>query len=250
MPFYRRRRVAGRKYPKRRYVRRLPLMSKGAAMVRRMVPTNTIKIVRKGVTAHIYNNAAGTDFVTNSNWLTIGPKSAVVSSMPNYYNLAFTTTFRASDVYNWAELQPICEKFKLKYVKIYCYATSTTASVNGLGLCPTVLWDEKGVDDDTVPTYSAFKEQMGIKRKFLSQGKTAVMKPKLCVLGNILSGTAGVNSVRVQKPVWLDSNSVNAATEHYGLNGVFEDLFLAPQASSAYDIKFDIEYGLELRNVK
>ena len=57
----------------------------------------------------------------------------------------------------------IAEKFKLLAVKIYAYATSTTASVNGLGQCPTILWDDKGVDEDTVPTYSAFKEQMVIR---------------------------------------------------------------------------------------
>lgn len=249
MPYLIRRRVAGRRYPKQKILRKhRPSMA--MRQVRRMIPTNTIKIVRKGITAHVYNNAAGTDFATNSSWLTIGSKTAAQSTLPNYYNLPFSATFRVSDVYNWAELQTIAEKFKLNYVKIYCYATSTTASVNGLGLCPTVLWDEKGVDDDTVPTYSAFKEQMGIKRKFLAQGKVAVMKPKLCLLSNVLSGTAGVNSVRVQKPVWLDTNSVSATTEHYGLNGVFEDLFLASQATSAYDIKFDIEYGFTLRNVK
>lgn len=252
MPFYRRRRVAGRKYPRRRYVRRraLPLMGASVARVRRMVPTNTIKIVRKGITAHIYNNAAGTDFQTNSTWLTIGPKGTTGSGLPNYYNLGFAATFRISDMYNWAELQPIAEKVKLNYVKIYAYATSTTSSVNGLGQCPTILWDEKGVEDDTVPTYAAFKEQMGIKRKFLAQGKTAVIKPKLVGIGMMQSGIASVYSAVVQKPKWLDTNSVAAATEHYGLNGFLEDLFLGPQASSAYDIKFDIEYGISLRNVK
>lgn len=248
MPFYRRRAYR----PKRKYVRRraLPLIRRNVAAVRRMVPTNTIKIVRKGVTAHVYNNAAGTDFATNSTWLTIGPKTSTGSSLPNYYNLGFTTTFRVSDLYNWSELQPIAEKFKLNYVKIYCYATSTTSSVNGLGQCPTVLWDEKGVEDDTVPTYSAFKEQMGIKRKFLAQGKTAVMKPKLVGIGMMQSGVAGVYSSVIQKPKWLDTNSTAASTEHYGLNGFLEDLFLGPQASSAYDIKFDIEMGISLRNVK
>lgn len=248
---FRRRRIAGRRYARRKSTRKpLPLLGRGAARVRRMLPNNTIKLVRKGVTAHVYNNAAGTDFATNSTWLTIGSKTAVASTLPNYYNLPFSATFRLADMYNWAELQGIAEKVKLKYVKIYCYATSTTASVNGLGQCPTVLWDDKGVDDDTVPTYSAFKEQMGIKRKYLAQGKTAVMKPKLVMLAPVFSGIAGVNTVRVQKPIWLNTDSNSVLTEHYGLNGVFEDLFLGPQASSAYDIKFDIEYGFALNGVK
>lgn len=252
MPIFRRRRVAGRKYPRRArlYRRPLPLIGKGTAAVRRMMPTNTIKIVRKGVTAHVYNNAAGTDFATNSTWLTIGSKSAVASTLPNYFNLPFAATFRIGDVYNWAELQNIAEKVKLNYVKIYCYATSTTASVNGLGQCPTVLWDDKGVDDETVPTYAAFKEQMGIKRKYLSQGKTAVMKPRLCMLAPVYSGVGSLLTTRVQKPIWLNTDTNSSNTEHYGLNGVLEDLFLGPQASSAYDIKFDIEMGFSLRGVK
>lgn len=250
MPLFRRRRYAGRRFPRRKYVRKpLPLLRAGAARIRRMVPTNTIKIVRKGVTAHVYNNSAGTDFATNSTWLTIGTKSAVASTLPNYFNLPFSATFRMSDLVNWGELEPIAEKCKLNYVKIYCYATSTTASVNGLGQCPTVLWDTTA-DNDTVPTYSAFKEQMGIKRKFLAQGKTAVIKPKLVCQVPIYNGAGSVQSISVQKPKWLDMNSVSASTEHYGLNGVFEDLFLGPQSSSAYDIKFDIEMGVSLRDVK
>lgn len=251
MPFYRRRRVAGRKYPKRRYGRRRasPLMGKSSSAVRRMLPTNTIKIVRKAVTAHVYNNVAGTDFATNSTWLTLGGKTAVAGALPNYYNLPFSATFRISDIYNWVELQTIAEKVKLNYVKIYAYATSTTASVNGLGQCPTLLWDNQA-DDDVVPSYAAFKEQMGIKRKFLAQGAVAVIKPKLVGQGMMQSGTAGVYSIVVQKPKWLDTNSVSAATEHYGLNGVIEDFLLTAQASAVIDIKFDIEMGISLRNVK
>jgi len=247
---FRRRKTAGRRYPKRRYARRrLPLIGGGASRVRRMVPTNTIKIVRKGVTAHIYNNSAGTDFATNSSWLTIGPKTSVGGVLPNYYQLPFSATFRASDVYNWIELQPIAEKFKLNYVKIYAYCTSSTASINGLGQLPTIYWDTSA-DDDTVPTLPAFKEQMGIKRALLGQGKVVTMKPKLVQQGMVQSGTAGVYSIVVQKPKWLDTNSTASATEHYGLNGVLEDLLLTPQANAVIDIKFDIEYGISLRNVK
>jgi len=218
--------------------------------VRRVNPTSgSIKIVRKGVTAHVYNNAAGTDFVTNSNWLVLGGKSAVASGLPNYYNLPFAATFRISDLYNWIELQPIAEKVKLNYVKIYAYTTSTSANVNGMGQMPTLLWDNTA-DDDTVPTYSQFKEQMGIKRKFLSQGAVATLRPKLVGQGMMQSGTAGVYSIVVQKPKWLDTNSTAAATEHYGLNGVIEDFLLTTQATAVIDIKFDIEMGISLRNIK
>ena len=106
MPFvYRRPRIAGRKYIRRRIVRKRSSMP--MRQVRSLVPklTNTIKIVRKGVTAHVYNNAAGTDFATNSTWLTIGSKQAVASSLPNYYNLGFSAKFSVADMYNWAELQ-------------------------------------------------------------------------------------------------------------------------------------------------
>lgn len=252
MPFYRRRRVAGRKYPKRRYARkRLPMLGAGVARVRRMIPTNTIKIVRKGITASVYNNAAGTAFETNSNWLTIGTGVAVPGGLANYFNLPFSATFRISDLYNWAELQPIAEKVKLNFVKIYAYATSTTAAVNGLGQSPTILWDDKSVDDDVVPTYAAFKEQMGIKRVFLAQGKVAVMRPKLCCLSTAINGTTpGVNSTRVMKPIWLNTDSTSSATEHYGLNGVIEDLLRTAQTTSITNIKFDIEMGISLRGVK
>lgn len=251
MPMFRRRRVAGRKYPKVRGYRRraLPLIGRSAYQVRRKFAANTIRIVRKGITAHVYNNVAGTDFATNSSWLTLGGKSAVAGALPNYYNLPFSAAFRVSDIYNWIELQPIAEKFKLNYVKIYAYATSTTASVNGLGQCPTLLWDTTA-EDDTPPTYAAFKEQMGIKRKFLAQGAVAVLKPKLVGTGMMQSGTAGVYSMVVQKPKWLDTNSVSAATEHYGLNGVIEDFLLTSQATAVIDIKFDIEMGISLMNIK
>lgn len=252
MPRFRRR-VAGRRYPRRKYVYRrkpLPLIGAGAARVRRMVPTNTVKIVRKGITAHIYNNAAGTDFATNSNWLTIGTKSAVASSLPNYYNLPFSTTFRIGDVYNWAELQGIAEKVKLNYVKIYAYCTSTTASVNGFGQMPTLLWDEKGVDDEVIPTYNAFKEQMGIKRKLLAQGKTAVLKPRLVCQQPVYSGVGSLLTQVITKPKWLNTDTNSSNTEHYGLNGVLEDLLLTPQASAVIDIKFDIEMGFSLRGIK
>lgn len=246
MPFLiRRRRVAGRKYPRKQ---RKPSMA--MRQLRALKPkAGMITIRRKGITAHVYNNAAGTDFATNSIWLTIGSKSAVQSSLPNYYNLPFAATFRAGDAYNFAELQGIAEKVKLNSVKVYCYATSTTASVNGLGQCPTVLWDETA-DDEVVPTYSAFKEQMGIKRKFLAQGKTAVMRPKLVMNAPVYSGVGSLLTTAIRKPCFMNTDTNSANTEHYGLNGVLEDLFLGPQASSAYDIKFDIEYSFTLRDIK
>lgn len=251
MPFFKRRRFAGRRYPKRKYVRRrLPLLGAGAARVRRMIPTNTIKIVRKGVTAHVYNNSAGTDFATNSGWLTLGAKSAAASGLPNYYNLPFSSAFRISDVYNFTELQNIAEKVKLQYVKIYAYCTSTTASVNGLGQMPTLLWDDKGVEDDVPPTYSAFKEQMGIKRKILAQGKTATIKPKLVCNVPVYSGISNLLVPSVQRPKWLNTDSNSVATEHYGFNGVIEDFLLTAQATAVIDIKFDIEMGFALRDVK
>lgn len=251
MPYrrFKRSKAAGRRYPRR--VRRLPLLGAGTARVKRMYANNTVKIVRKGVTASVYNNSAGTAFETNSNWLTIGTGSAVPGALPNYFNLPFSAVFRISDLYNWSELQPIAEKVKLNYVKIYAYATSTTAAVNGVGQSPTILWDDKSVDDDVVPTYAAFKEQMGIKRVFLAQGKTAVMRPKLCCLAPAINGTTpGVNSLRVQKPIWLNTDSVSAATEHYGLNGVIEDLLRTAQTQSITNIKFDIEMGISLRGIK
>lgn len=244
---FKRSKAAGRRYPVRR--RRLPLINRGSAMIKRGL-TNTIKVVRKGVTAHIYNNSAGTDFATNSSWLTIGTKSAVASGLPNYYNLPFTATFRANDMYNFSELQAIAEKVKLLGVKIYAYATSTTASVNGLGQMPTLLWDDTNVDDEVVPTYSAFKEQMGIKRKFLAQGAQAVIKPKLCCLAPIYSGVGSLLSTSVMKPKWFNTDTNSAGTEHYGLNGVIEDLLLTAQANAVIDIKFDIEYTVALRGIK
>lgn len=247
---FKRRRVAGRRYPRRKAIRRLPLLGAGTARVRRMIPTNTIKVVRKGITAHVYNNSAGTDFATNSGWLTLGSKSAVASALPNYYNLPFSAAFRISDVYNFIELQPIAEKVKLNYVKIYAYATSTSASVNGLGQMPTLLWDDKGVEDDVPPSYTAFKEQMGIKRKFLAQGKTATIKPKLVCNVPVYSGVSNNLVPSVQAPKWLNTDSNSVATEHYGFNGVIEDFLLTTQAQAVIDIKFDIEMGFSLRNVK
>lgn len=245
MPRYpMRRRVAGRKYPKRKAAGRR--VAKKNSKRR----TNTIKIVRKGVTAHVYNNSAGTDFATNSTWLTIGAKSAVASALPNYYNLPFSAAFRMSDVYNWIELQPLAEKCKLDYVKIYAYVTSTTASVNGLGQMPTLLWDDKGVEDDVPPTYSAFKEQMGIKRMFLSQGKTAVIKPKLVCNVPVYSGVSNNLVPSIKPPQWLNTDSNSVATEHYGFNGVIEDFLLTTQATAVIDIKFDIEMGFSLRDIK
>lgn len=243
--FRRSRRVAGRKYPKRKSAGRR--VAKKQASKRR---TNTIKLVRKGITAHVYNNSAGTDFATNSNWLTLGTKSAVASALPNYYNLPFSAAFRMTDLYNFTEFLNISEKCKLDYVKIYAYVTSTTASVNGLGQMPTLLWDDKGVEDDVPPTYSAFKEQMGIKRMFLSQGKTAVIKPKLVCNAPVYSGISNLLVPSVKPPQWLNTDSNSAATEHYGFNGVIEDFLLTTQAQAVIDIKFDIEMGFSLRDVK
>lgn len=210
--------------------------------------TGFITIKRKGVTAHVYNNSAGTDFATNSSWLTLGAKSASASALPNSYNIPFSATFRASDMYNWIELQPLAEKFKLKWVKIYINCTSTNAGVNSLSQVPTLLWDTSA-DDDTVPTYNIFKEQMGIKRKVLANGRSAVIfiKPKLTA--PVFSGV-GTNSIQVQRSCYLNTDSTSAATEHYGLNGVLEDMYLNPQTLSALDVKFDIEYGLSLRDIK
>lgn len=223
------------------------------SMVRfKPVSRGYLDVVRKGITAYVYNNAAGTAFETNSGWLTIGSGAAQISTPPgfaNYKSVPFAATFRVSDMYNWTELQAIAEKVKLKWVKITVSCSSTVGTVNGLGQVPTLYYDTSA-DDDSLPTLPAFKEQMGIKRKVLANGRSCsfFIRPKM--INNINSGIGGVNALGVMRSQYLNTDSISAACEQYGLNGFMEDLFLGPQTTSNLAVKFDIEYGIRLVDIK
>lgn len=234
--------TAGRRYARvKRMVRYKPKTGKGY-----------LDVVRKGVTAYVYNNSAGTEFITNSGWLTIAAGAAQVNTPPgfaNYKTVPFAAAFRISDMYNWAELQSIAEKVKLKWVKIRVSCASTVGAVNGLGQVPTLYYDTSA-DDDTVPTLSVFKENMGVRRKVLANGRssTIFIRPKM--INNINPGTGAFNALGVMKSQYLNTDSNSASTEHYGFTGLIEDLFLGPQASSNIAVKFDIEYGIRLVDIK
>lgn len=234
--------VAGRRYARiKRMVRYKPKTGRGY-----------LDVVRKGVTAYVYNNSAGTAFETNSAWLTIASGANQVSTPPgfaNYKTVPFAAAFRISDMYNWGELQGLAEKVKLKWVKIRVSCASTVGAVNGLGQVPTLYYDTSA-DDDTVPNLAGFKESMGTKRKVLANGRTATIFIRPRLINNINPGTGAFNALGIMKSQYLNTDSNSTTTEHYGFQGLIEDLFLGPQSSSNIAVKFDIEYGVRLVDIK
>lgn len=247
MVFHRRRKVARR-------AKRSPLRARKIRGMRTMVPrTGLIKLSRKLPEYSLYNT--GTlgiaSFAVGSTVTAIGPLTSgapVAGNFPGYYNVPVTCQFKLSDVINASELTAICDKYKINWVKLRIFCTANTAAVNGLGQLPSLLWSTDEDDNNNIST-TALREKMGSKYRQFKQNGGAIsifLRPKQATQ---LVDDAGLNFANAVTPAkFVNSSYPDAA--HYGCKMVIQDMNLNTTATVYSQIKFDITFGLSLKDIQ
>lgn len=237
-----------------RRMRKAPLRNRKIRGVRTLVPrTGMIKLSRKLPEYSLYNS--GTlgiaSFATGSTVTSIGPLTAgapVASNFPGYYNVPVMCQFKLSDVINSSELTAICDKYKINWVKLRLFHTANTAAVNGLGQLPSLLWNTDEDDNNNIST-TALREKMGSKyRQFKQNGGpiSIFFRPKQATQ---LVDDAGLNFANAVTPAkFVNSSYPDAA--HYGCKMVIQDLNLNTTATVFSQVKFDITFGLTLKDIQ
>lgn len=218
---YRRKRYArGRKMGYFRLVRRVPetLMQNSSTIgVVTSVPAGSSSVVQYG--------------------------TPVATNFTGYYNVPGQITFKLSDIINPQDITNLFDKYRLKWIKIACYCTSSTASVASTAQLPSILWNYDE-DDGQFPTPSVMREKMGTKSRMLYPGRpiTMFVRPKVATSLNLSSSLTSIGNAVTVSP-WI--NCTYDAVPHFGVKFALLDVNLNTTASTFTQYKWDIQYCIE-----
>lgn len=209
----------------------------------------SVRLVRRTPEQFIVNTAvAGAANNPSTGIITVGGASASPTSFPGAYNVPFSALFTLNDIYNATDITNIADKYKIAWVKIKVYSTSTTAGANSQAQLPSIIWsvDE---DDNTMPTVPQLKEKMNAKQRLFYPNKPVsifIRNPRIVRQIDTSAGAYMGNEVSPAKFL----NCAQANVPHYGLKGAILDMNLATTATVFSQIKFDMTYCIVAKDLQ
>lgn len=194
--------------------------------------------------------------ITNSSTLGIATASGnviytsggVSTGFSGYYNCPGSAKFALSDILNSTDITNLFDKYRLAWVKIKVYCTSTTATAGGTAQLPSMIWslDE---DDNTFPTVASLREKMGSKQRMFYPGKPITIFIRAPKVQRQLDTSALLSSGNeIARAPWI--NCSYADVPHYGFKFALLDVNLNTTASVFTQFKFDITYCVHARDAQ
>ena len=227
----RRRRPA---YRRRRYARRKPASKMGYFRLVRRVPDQQIT-----------NTSTLGIATTVGSVITLG--SPTYAGFPGYYHIPGAISFKLNDIINPQDIANLFDNYKLAWVKIRVYCTSTTATAGGTAQLPSLQWIPDG-DDITIPTSSFLREKMGSKQRMLYPGKpiSIFLRPKIAT--SVVNASGSWQGNEVSRSGFI--NSTYADVPHYGLKFCILDANLNSTTSAYTQFKWDITYCIKAKEAQ
>lgn len=235
----------------RRSTRSMPRRRRPAYRRRRFVPRTVsskmgfFRLVRRVPDQQITNTSTLGIATTVGSVITLG--SPTYAGFPGYYHIPATATFKLSDIINSQDITNLFDKYKLSWVKIRVYCTSTTASAGSSVQLPSLQWimDE---DDNAMPTSSFLREKMGSKQRMFYPGKpiSIYIRPKLAT--SLVNSSGSWQGNEVSRSGFI--NSSNADVPHFGLKMCILDANLNSTSTAYTQFKFDMSYCIKARDAQ
>lgn len=234
-PSYKKRSSKSRKsYARKRYARRKANKANGVIRLVRRAPEQTI--VNTAVAGTVSNTASATV-------LSLG--APVSAGFTNYFHVPVGAAFTLQDIYNAADIVNLCDKYKISWVKLKFYSTSTIASSSSTAQLPSLLWSTDE-DDASTPTIAQLKEKMNSKQRMFYPGKpiTVFLRPKMVRQVDTSLGAYIGNEVAPARFI----NTSQSNVPHYGFKAVIMDMNLSNNTTAYTQIKCDITYCIVGKN--
>lgn len=229
----RRKYAAKKRYAKKRYSKKM----------------GSVRLVRRTPEQYIVNGATlGTASNPSTGVITVGTPVASLTGLANTYNVPFSALFTLNDIYNATDITNLADKYKLAWVKIKVYSTTTVAGAASTAQLPSMIFsvDE---DDSVLPTVAQLKEKMNAKQYLFYPGKPLtifIRNPRIVRQIDSSAGTYFGNEVTPAKFI----NCSQPNVPHYGLKGAILDMNLASNTTVSSQIKFDLTYCIVARDLQ
>lgn len=206
------------------------------------------KLVRRTAENTITNtNTLGISNLTGT-VIAMGTPSTSTAALPGFYDIPCSAAFRLGDILNSGDITSLFDKYRMKWVKINIYCTSTTAAVTSLAQLPSMIYsiDE---DDQSVPTVAALREKMGSKQRMFYPGKPISIFMRFPKVQRQLDTDSLISSGNeVARAPWI--NCSYSTVPHFGLKFALLDVNLNTTSTSYTKFKFDITYCVEAKDAQ
>lgn len=221
---------------RRRLARRIPRNPKGSFVVRRRYAL----IAMKGDTL-----GAGLPVSTNTNVLSLGSAVASLTSGANYYDIPFSLQFQLDQIQSYTDLTNIADRYRLlKHTIKFILNQNTYYSGAPMPFVEFVA----DSDDSAVPSIAQVTEKMGLRTLTFAQTGVATTAcwPKPAI--STYNGVSSAYSVPWRKSPYI--NSTYYSVPHYGIKGVFRNIYLPGTAVANATLSIDINASVHLRDLQ
>lgn len=251
-------------YRRRRYVRRRKVARKSRVSkprmgsFGRMAKLGFMKITRKTQQFSMYNGVTTGVVNISGTWpgagpIALGTPTASTTGLTGYYDIPGAMSVSLNQLLSYTELTTLFDKYKINWIRLRIFSGGNTASLNGKGLLPSLVWC---VDEDdaivTGLTVDSIREKMGSKeRQFPQNGKpiSIFIRPKIAVADAWGGSQTTINGLSVKKADYV--NSQYPSLPHYGLKFAFRDVLLDTVTNGVYtNFRFDLALNVSLKDVQ
>lgn len=222
MKYPRRRRVVRKpKVNRRRRVYRRAKNARGYVLAKRKLPLITIGSGGAGIP--VLNDAGlGT-------CVTLGTPAASLGLPAGYYDVPFSIQCAFNQQTNSGEFTNLFDRYRIKHFSVRVSNNANVSTTQTGGNLPYIEYCTDS-DDNVPPGASIFREKMGIKTKYFSSSKIAIVMSMTPKPAQTMYNTALLSGYAVPtKAPFI--NSTYDAIPHYGIKGVIRHMWLSGGAN-------------------
>lgn len=213
---------------------------------RRATKQGNFRLVRRAPENSITNTS--TLGIVASTGSVIAGGSPTYAGFPGYYHVPGSASFNLDDILNSSDIKNLFDQYRLAWIKIKVYCTSTTASTGSSAQLPSLIWSIDD-DDNTFPTVAQMREKMEARQKMFYPGKPITIFIKSPRVQRQLDTAALLSSGNeVARAPWI--NTAYSTVPHYGLKFCILDANLNTTSTAYTNFKFDLTYCIHAKGAQ
>lgn len=232
---------------KRALVRRPNRKYRSRVRIRRN-PGNGGFFIQRKLIAPLYIRPSGVGTVTTNDTTLLKLGAPILTGMGigGSYDVPFAFEFNLSQLAQHTDIANICDRYKITSVNICAqYNMSNGANVGPTN--PTFIQYVLDFDDSVPPSsLSELQAHMGLKNKGFNSNGQIWMKTWPKVAPEIYNSPT-TTAYQVPRSMFINTSSV--VTPHFGLKGVFRNMYLLG-ALSGTALTFDVTFNVVCKGLQ
>lgn len=192
---------------------------------------------------------AGTEFAgqitsTNTNVLNLGAPVASISAGVGYYDVPFSLQFQLDQLAGYTDITNIADKYRI--VNAVCKLIMNQNTYLSGAPLPFVEYviDQ---DDSAVPSIASMREKMGVRTRTFAQTGATTLSVRPRPAPEAYNGLSSAYLVPNRAPF---INAAYYSVPHYGIKGVFRNVYLPAIAAAGTTITVDVQLAVAARNLQ